>query len=230
MLLMLNENPTMAGPSPHETRSGHTVYNTAMLSIYDLCVLGFLCRFMWECRSRHLLELYNQHVTSNHLDVGVGTGYLLDHCRFPTDTPRIALIDLNTNSLDVTKKRLSRYAPVAYRRDILAPIDIATEPFDSVAINGLLHCLPGTIRTKSVVFDHLKPLLNPGGVIFGCTILNKGVKKSKRAQWTMNLLNRRKVFTNLEDDVGDLREELSKRFQDNDVKVIGCMALFWARK
>jgi hypothetical protein len=38
------------------------------------------------------------------------------------------------------------------------------------------------------------------------------------------------VFTNLEDDLGDLREELSQRFQDNDVQVIGCMALFWARK
>ncbi|MCX5991563.1 MAG: class I SAM-dependent methyltransferase [Chloroflexi bacterium] len=219
----------MAELSPHETRSGHTVYNRALLSIYDLFVLGFLCRFMWKCPSRHLLELYNQHVTSNHLDVGVGTGHFLDHCKFPSDTPRIALIDLNTNSLDVTEKRLSRYAPVTYCRDALEPINIDAEPFDSAAINGLLHCLPGTILTKSVVFDHLKPLLNPGGVIFGCTILNNGVKKSRPAQWTMNSLNRRKVFTNLEDDLQDLREELSKRFRDNEVKVIGCMALFWAR-
>jgi ubiquinone/menaquinone biosynthesis C-methylase UbiE len=228
--LMPNQNPTVAGPSPDETRSGYTVYNRALLSIYDLCVLGFLCRFMWRCRSRHLLELYNQHVTSNHLDVGVGTGYFLDHCRFPTHKPRITLIDLNTNSLDATRRRLSRYAPVAYRRDVLEPINLDTRPFDSVAINGLLHCLPGTMRTKSVVFDHLKPLVNPGGVVFGCTILNKGVKKSRTAQWTMNRLNRRKVFTNLDDDLEDLRAELSKRFQQYDVRVVGCMALFWARK
>jgi len=227
---MPNQNSAVAEPSPGETRAGYTVYNRALLSIYDPCVLGFLCRFMWKCRSRHLLEFYNRHVTSNHLDVGVGTGYFLEHCKFPTDTPRIALIDLNTNSLDVTKKRLSRYAPATYRRDVLDPIDMDTQPFDSVAINGLLHCLPGTIRTKSVVFDHFKPLLNPGGVIFGCTILNKGVKKSRPAQWTMNWLNRQKVFANLDDDLGDLREELSKRFRDNDVQVIGCMALFWGRK
>jgi ubiquinone/menaquinone biosynthesis C-methylase UbiE len=227
---MLSENPTMAGPSPHETGSGHTVYSTAMLSIYDLMVLGFLCRFMWKCRSHHLLELYNQHVTSNHLDVGVGTGYFLDHCKFPTNTPRIALIDLNVNSIDVTKKRLSRYGAVSYCKDVLEPINIDAERFDSVAINGLLHCLPGTIRTKSVVFDHLKPLLNPGGVVFGCTILNKGVKKSRPAHWTMNWLNFIKVFTNLEDDLQDLREELSTRFQNSDVKIVGCMALFCARK
>jgi hypothetical protein len=86
------------------------------------------------------------------------------------------------------------------------------------------------MRAKSVVFDHLKPLLNPGGVIFGCTILNKGVKKSRPAQWTMNWLNLMKVFTNLEDDLEELRGGLAERFEDNDVQVIGCMALFWARK
>jgi ubiquinone/menaquinone biosynthesis C-methylase UbiE len=220
----------MADRSPVETRTGYTVYNKALLSIYDFTVLGYLCRFAWKCRSCHLLELYNQRVTSNHLDVGVGTGYFLDHCKFPTNTPRVALIDLNTNSLNATKKRLSRYAPVTYCKDALEPINIDAEPFDSVAINGLLHCLPGTIRTKSVVFDHLKPLLNPGGVIFGCTILNKGVTKSRSAQWTMNWLNMIKVFTNLQDDLEDLRTELSQRFEDNDVQVIGCMALFWARK
>ncbi len=214
---------------PRRIKSGHTVYTRAMLSVYDFFVLGFLCRFMWKCRSHHLLDLYNQHITSNHLDVGVGTGYFLDHCRFPTQTPRIALIDLNINSLAVTRRRLSRYAPLTYHRDVLEPIDLDTQPFDSVAINGLLHCLPGTIRTKSVVFDHLKPLVNPGGVIFGCTILNKGVKKSRPAQWTMNSLNKQKVFTNLEDDPEDLKAELSRRFPRHDLRVIGCMALFWAR-
>lgn len=82
-------NPAMAAQSSSETRSGYTVYNKALLSIYDLFVLGFLCRFMWKCRSLYLLELYNRRVTSNHLDMGVGTGYFLDHCRFPSDKPRI---------------------------------------------------------------------------------------------------------------------------------------------
>jgi len=217
-------------PMIDESRTGYTIYNKALLGIYDLCVLGFLCRYMWRCPSSHLLALYDQRVTSNHLDIGVGTGHFLAKCKFPTDTPRIALMDLNPNSLNVTQKRLSRYAPVTYLKDVLEPINLDTKPFDSIAINGLLHCLPGTIRTKSVVFDNLKPLLNPGGVIFGCTILNKGVKKSRPAQWTMDSLNRKGVFTNLEDNLEDLRDELSRRFQDYDVQVIGCMALFWGRK
>ena len=221
---------TMADPSPQQAESGYTIYNRAFLPIYDLFVLGFVCRFIWKCPVHHLLELYHQHVTVNHLDVGVGTGYFLDHCKFPIDVPRLVLMDLNPNCLEASGKRLSRYFPLIYCRDVLEPINIDTRPFDSVAMNGLLHCLPGTIRTKGIVFDHLKPLLNPGGVLFGCTILSKGVKKSRVAQWTMDLLNKREVFTNLEDDLKELREELSERFEQNSVKVIGCMALFWARR
>jgi hypothetical protein len=33
-----NENPTTAGASPQQIRSGYTVYNKALLSIYDLMV------------------------------------------------------------------------------------------------------------------------------------------------------------------------------------------------
>jgi ubiquinone/menaquinone biosynthesis C-methylase UbiE len=212
-----------------QTRAGYTVYSRVFLSVYDLFVLGFLCRFIWKCRSRHLLKLYNRHITANHLDVGVGTGYFLDHCSFPVAMPRIVLIDLNNNCLEATAKRLVRYSPDAWCGDVLQPIDMDAQRFDSVAVNGLLHCLPGTIRTKGIVFDHVEPLLNPGGVLFGCTILNKGVNKSRVAQCTMSFLNKRGVFTNLEDDLEDLTEELSKRFQQNGVQVIGCMALFWAR-
>ena len=220
----------MEDPSPQQVKTGYTIYNRIFLSIYDLFVLGFLCRFIWKCPSHYLLELYNQHITGNHLDVGVGTGYFIDRCKFPIEVPRIVLIDLNSNCLDVTEKRLSRYSPAIYCRNVLEPINIDNERFDSVGINGLLHCLPGTIRTKGIVFDNLKPLLNPDGVLFGCTLLNKGVKKNRFSQWTMNRLNKSNVFANLEDDLEDLREELSKRFQRNSVQVIGCMALFWARK
>jgi ubiquinone/menaquinone biosynthesis C-methylase UbiE len=175
------------------------------------------------------LNLYNQYISSNHLDVGVGTGYFLTKCKFPTDKPRIALVDLNTNSLAVAKERLSCYAPITFCRDAVKPLGIQTEPFSSIAINGLLHCLSGTMRTKSVVFDNLKPLLKPGGIVFGCTILSKGINTTRSAKWIMKWLNSRGVFCNLEDGFQELKRELSSRFKVYDLRVIGCMALFWAR-
>ncbi len=138
-------------------------------------------------------------------------------------------MDLNPNCLEVTAKRLERYSPKIYCGDVFEPFDTGSERFDSVALNGLLHCIPGTMKQKAVVFDHARQVMNPGGVMFGCTILNKGVKKGVAAKLMILMTNRKKVFSNLDDCPDDLKEELSKRFKNVNVNIIGCMALFSAQ-
>src|SRR4051812_11873093 len=76
-----------------EVQAGQALYTRPMLAVYDLAVLGIACRFLWGCPAPHILGLYDRWVTANHLDVGVGTGYFLAHCRFPTPQPRLALLD-----------------------------------------------------------------------------------------------------------------------------------------
>jgi hypothetical protein len=76
--------------SPEQVAAGHAVYTKRMLGIYDFLVLGLSNRLIWRCPTQRLIEHYNRHVTSNHLDVGVGTGYFLDRCRFPSAAPRVA--------------------------------------------------------------------------------------------------------------------------------------------
>lgn len=65
--------------------------------------------------------LYRRHLPSNHLEVGVGTGYFLEHSHFPGPQPRLALLDLSPHCLERTAARLSRYAPEIYRANALAP-------------------------------------------------------------------------------------------------------------
>src|SRR5262249_54866919 len=149
-------------------------YTPLTLALYDLFVLGFSNSFVWRCHSRVLLDFYNEHISDRHLDIGVGTGYFLDKCRFPSTSPRIALFDLSLNSLAKTAARLHRYAPSRHLGNVLEPIDIGGG-FDSIGLNYLLHCVPGDLRTKSIVFEHVKVLLNDGGVVFGSTILGKDV-------------------------------------------------------
>jgi len=191
-------------------------------------ILGIFCRFIWKCPSRIILDNYNKNISENHLDAGVGTGYNHDHCQFSSKTPRLVLMDLNQNCLEVTTKRLTRYSPGIYCGDVFEPFDTGSERFDSVALNGLLHCLPGTMKDKAVVFDHAKYVLKPGGAVFGCTILNKGVEKGVAANLMIFMTNRRKVFSNREDCLDGLKEELLKRFKNVSVNIIGCMALFSA--
>jgi hypothetical protein len=209
--------------------AGQAIYTKRALRVYDFVVLGLSNRFVWKCPTGRLLEHYNRHVTANHLDVGVGTGYFLDRCRFESAAPRIALMDLNQNALAFASRRIARYRPETYRRSVLEPLRIDAAKFDSAGINYLLHCLPGSIEKKAVAFDHVKALMNPGAVLFGATLLQGGVRRSGFAKRLMDLYNKTGVFSNRADDLDGLARELRRRFTAVSVEVVGCAALFSAR-
>lgn len=215
--------------TPKQVEAGHAVYTKRFLRIYDLQVLRFLNHFVYRCTSSRLLDHYNAHISRNHLDVGVGTGFFLDRCTFAEGPVRLALMDLNTDCLDVASRRLARFQPETYRANVLEPIHINGAKFDSVAMNYLLHCLPGNIRTKAVVFEHLKALLNPGGVIFGATMLFDGARVSRSARRFMKELNKRGIMTNTEDDLDGLTWVLEQHLHDPTVEIVGSAALFSGR-
>ena len=209
--------------------AGHAVYTKWTLAAYDVWVHGLSNRFIWKCPTRRILELYDHHVTGNHLEVGVGTGYFLNRCRFPSDAPRVTLMDLNEDCLGVTARRISRYKPEILHRNVLQPIEYNGDPFDSVGINYVLHCLPGTITEKAVVFEHLKLLMRSGGVVFGATLLSKHVERGLIARRLMDIYNRKGIFSNTEDSLDDLKQVLSGHFSESAVATAGCAALFWGR-
>ncbi len=219
----------MSSITDEQIVAGQAVYSKKTLRAYDLVVLGISNRFIWKCPTARLLEHYNKHVTANHADVGVGTGYFLDKCRFPSSSPRIALIDLNQNTLDFALRRIARYKPETYRRNVLEAIQIDAPKFDSIAFNYLLHCLPGSIVSKCVVLDHVKALMTPNAVLFGSTLLQGGVDRSRLAKRLMAVYNRKGIFSNEADDLECLTQELRKRFRDVSVEVVGCAALFAGR-
>jgi ubiquinone/menaquinone biosynthesis C-methylase UbiE len=211
-------------------RRGAAVYSRPVLAVYDVFVIGFTNTFVWKCPSPKILEFYNQNVSDKHLDVGVGSGYFLDRCKFPSTMPQIALMDLNENSLHKTAKRLRRYQPKSYLRNVLEPIEAGDSEFESVGLNFLLHCLPGNMISKRAVFENLKPLLRPGGAIFGTTILGVGVRRNWLGHVYMRIFNSKGVFCNYDDQRSDLEEGLSKTFVRYEVITRGCIAFFRAWK
>ncbi|MGJ0454053.1 MAG: class I SAM-dependent methyltransferase [Methylocystis sp.] len=211
-----------------QIHAGQAVYTPNMLAIYDVLVLGLSNRWIWKCPTPRLLAHYDRHVSGNHLDVGVGTGYFLDRCRFPTATPRLALMDLNRDALQFSARRIARYRPEIYVRNVLEKIDFDGAKFDSLGVNYLLHCLPGDMATKARAFDFLSPLMNPGAVVFGSTLLQGGASRSFAAQRLMAFYNSKGVFSNTQDDLETLTRELEKRFSAVSVETVGCAALFSA--
>jgi 2-polyprenyl-3-methyl-5-hydroxy-6-metoxy-1,4-benzoquinol methylase len=201
-------------------------YSRVTLPFYDFLVIGISHRYIWQCPAGRLEDLYNGHVSANHLDLGVGTGYLLDRCHFPSEKPRIALMDLNPGPLAFASRRIQRYKPEVYARNVLEPISINAPGFDSVGINDVLHCLPGSIESKALAFDHLKALMNPGAVIFGSTVLREGVQPTWLASKLMDIYNKMGMFSNRRDSLDDLQRALNRRFQSVLLEVVGCVALF----
>jgi hypothetical protein len=184
---------------------------------------------VWRCPTVRLLENFDRHVTGNHLDAGVGTGYFLDRCRFPVEHPRIVLLDPNPNCLQAAARRLSRYQPQSVQADLWQPPPCDMPPFDSISLNYVLHCLSGPLEEKARVLDHLRALLNPGAVLFGATLLASGVRLNWAARRLTAAYNRRGIFGNSGDSLHELRAALTSRFAAVELETVGCAALFAAR-
>ena len=211
--------------------AGQAIYSRRNLRFYDLVVLTLSNPLVWRCPTRRILALYDAHVSDEHLDVGVGTGWYLDHCRFPGTKPRVGLLDLNPDALSAAAQRIRRYHPEQHRADVLQPIDQAIVPFRSVALTYLLHCLPGNLEEKAArTLDHLTPLLRPEGVVFGATLLGRGVHRSSAARALMGVYNRQGVFCNEADSLEGLHAVFAPRFEQVEVEVVGCVALFVVRR
>lgn len=212
-----------------QVKAGQAVYTKRTLNLYDFIVLTVSNPWIWKCPTPRLIDHYNRHVTANHLDIGVGTGYFPDKCDFPGDNPRIGLMDLNPDTLAYASARIIRHRPEVYAHNVLEPLIQEIEPFDSIGVNYLLHCVPGSIETKAVMFDHLRPVMNEGATVFGATLLQGDVPRNGLAKRLMAFYNKKGIFSNTEDTLAGLESALNRRFTDVTIERVGCAALFSAR-
>ena len=215
---------------PEAHKPGYAVYSKTSLAIYDTLVLGLSNRFIWRCPSRNLTGLYDRALTGNHLDIGVGTGYFLDKARFPVSDPKVTLMDPNDECLEKAADRISRYKPAKAQADALVPWPETLGKFASIGLNYVLHCLPGTMTEKAILFDNLKPHLAEKGTVFGSTILQGEAPRSGIARKLMRIYNGKGVFSNENDTLESLETELSRRFGKVELEMVGCVALFTARE
>lgn len=213
-------------------KDGAALYNRAALALYDTGVLRLSNTLAWRCSAERLLEHYDANLSGRHLDIGPGTGWYLQHATYPTQSPEITLMDLNPTTMKVTTNRLDGrgITPATHTGSILAPINTERGPFDSVAANFVMHCVPGTWQDKGVAFAHIAKVVSDDGVFFGSTILGKGADHNPLGKALCALYNGPlKIFHNRDDDLAGLDAALDAAFEHVDMTVVGTVAVFAAR-
>ena len=208
--------------------AGQREYTPLFLRLYDPVILGVLAPVVWRCPASRLLEGYRRYASHRHLDVGPGTAYFLDRADLPAGTA-VTLLDPNRNVLDHASRRLRDLVPRTIEADVLKPLpDLG--PFDSAALNGVLHCLPGPLPAKAVAVANVAAALTSEGVLFGSTILGTAGRHTWLGRRILEGNNRRGTFDNLGDTEEGLAEILEASFERVEIETVGAMAVFVARR
>jgi SAM-dependent methyltransferase len=205
---------------------GQREYSPLFLRIYDPLILGFFTPAVWRCPTNRLVEWYRRHLGHRHLDVGPGTGYFLDRAGMP-DGSNVTLLDPNVHVLDHASRRLRRLDITTVEADVLKPLPVHG-PFDSAALNGVLHCLPGPLPRKAAAVANVAAVLAPTGVLFGASILGSAGRHTRLARRLLEANNRRGTFDNLGDTEEGLGEILEASFERVELETVGSMAIFAA--
>jgi SAM-dependent methyltransferase len=169
---------------------------------------------------------YRRHIGGRHLDVGPGTGYFLARAGLPDGSP-VTLLDPNLHVLEHASRRLDRLDITTVEADVCKPLPIHG-PFDSAALNGVLHCLPGPLPRKGAAVANVAAVLAPTGVLFGASILGDSVRHTRLSRSILMANNRRGTFDNLGDTQDGLREILEASFERVELETVGSMAIFAA--
>ena len=144
----------------------------------------------------------------------------------PADSP-VTILDPNVNVLDHASRRLQALDITAIEADVLKPIPL-DGPFDSAALHGVIHCLPGPLSRKAVAVANVAAVLTPTGVLFGASILGPSGPHTWLSRRILEANNRRGIFDNLDDTEEGLGEILGASFDHVELETVGSMAIFAA--
>jgi SAM-dependent methyltransferase len=205
---------------------GQADYTPWLLAIYDSWVLGFMAPVVWRCPTPPVVELYRRHLGGRHLDVGPGTGYLLEKAGIDSNT-ELTLLDPNPNVLAFVARRLKPMRVTTVEADVLKPLPVEG-PFDSAALSFVLHCLPGPMSHKAAAIRNVARVLTHDGVLYGGTVLGSSGRHTSPARAFLWAVNRRGTFDNLDDTAEGLHEILAASFDTVEIDVVGSIALFTA--
>ncbi|MFT4397830.1 hypothetical protein ACLTEW_23140 [Gordonia lacunae] len=190
-------------------------------------MLRFTSPYAWGCTADDLRAMYRRNLSTDHAEVGVGSGYFLRSEQGRTRWTALNLIDPNPAALAYVVSRLAADGPVAHVADILVRESLPDRRFRSVAANYVLHCLPGTREVKQAAIANLAHLTDDDGTLFGATVLGVA-EHNALGRSLMCGCNALGVFGNTHDSEAGLRRDLESHFRRVELVRRSRVAMFRA--
>jgi len=207
---------------------GQADYTPLLLDLYDPIVIGVVAGLVWRVPGEPLLANYRENIRDGHLDVGPGTGYLIERSRLP-DGSDVTIVDPNPNVLRHAARKLARFDVTPIEADVLKPLPI-DRTFESAGMSMVIHCLPGPMSRKALAIRNIADVVSPAGTLFGATILGRRADHSWLGRRVLTAFNKRGAFDNLDDSEAGLREMLEASFEQVDIQIVRSAAIFQAKR
>lgn len=207
-----------------------TGYSNLVLELYDFLILKFSSMLIWRCRTSQLIELYRSCVSRRHLEIGVGTGYLLNRAVFPSHWVTLHILDCNPEVLRHAYYRLARYSPIPVLCDLMADDWPALPKQQSIGMNYVWHALEGDKAKRGQVFAKLAQYLEPSGVLFGSSVIGIHDHMPKLSRLVSQHWLGAGLFNNHGDNADSLNTILQQYFFEVHVWQEGQVMLFMAKQ
>lgn len=208
-------------------------YTWLFLACYNMWVIRLSNRFGWRCPAGVMSASYQEYLGDRHLEVGPGSGWYLAHAVAPRNSSSaITLMDLNPAPLGYSRRRLAALGCEVHTTvgSVLEPVPEAIgADFDSIGLNFVLHCVPGSFAEKGVAFGHLARVLDDEGTLFGSTILGQR-PVSLFGRGLSRVYRGVGAFNNRDDDRAGLEAALRNSFEDVSIWRVGEVTLFRGRR
>lgn len=200
------------------------------LSHLDRWLLAAVYPGGWGGATREVLvPFFEAYCGATHLDVSVQRASCLTEVQWPERTS-LTLLDWQQAGEDDDFRgpalRLPRHLPCE-----MLPT-LSRDPFaryHAISAFNLLHRLPDHPHQRGQVVSLLATLLRPEGVLYGATLLGRGVRHTWLARQLNAHFQRRGCFHNEGDDLFSLQRLLRRRFDEVELEQQGSLALFTAR-
>ena len=221
--------------------AGARYYGALTLPLYDWAVLHTVVPHAWNCPLQVEQGLYDNSIRGRkkHLDVGVASGYFLQHAKWPNhQSVELTLMDLNPNSSQYAANRLQKTGHFSTIHQIVGdarePFPIKNTNFDSIGMFHLLHCIPGNLKQKRIVLENAARVLEPDdGVVFGANVTPADCPNddlNTLAKLVLAFSHATGALNNQLDSHADMEEILDETFEEYELQRVGCMSLWKGSK